>query len=71
MSAEELKEAVRQYAEEHFPSWKACRVTIRTGGVFENDDETLLLLAAGPSHPPPREPEGGPETFSGSPSPRA
>jgi hypothetical protein len=44
MTAEELKAAVREYADSYMPSWKYGFVTLRTGSVLSDLGETLLVM---------------------------
>ncbi len=52
MSAEDVKEAVRQYAEEHLPGWRTAGVMILVGPVGEDEQERLLVRPATPTPPP-------------------
>lgn len=56
MSAEELKAAVRRYADEHFGGWTYAAVTVRVGDVGDRTTETLLVL------PPPTSSDGASST---------
>lgn len=55
MTAEELKNHVREYAAEHFPGWEVGSVMIR--GKTVDEFERLLVLptssVAEPASPPP------------------
>lgn len=44
MTAEELKEKVRQYADEHLPGWQCAGVTFRVGPLIDSRNELLLVL---------------------------
>lgn len=44
MTAEELKTAVRAYADEHLPGWGCIGVSIRLGSVGSHVTETLIVL---------------------------
>lgn len=48
MSAEELKNYVRQYAEEHLPGWACAGVSIRLGEIGSHVTETLVVLPVFP-----------------------
>lgn len=48
MTAEELKEAVRRYADEHHPDWRVAAVSIRIGALVEYPDELLVIKPADP-----------------------
>ena len=50
MSAEELKAAIREYADEHLPGWRVASLSIRIGGVLDNPDEQLVVIAS-PAQP--------------------
>ena len=56
MSAEELKTAVREYANENFPGWRSASITIIVGEIGNDDDWERLLVAPtshqGPGQPP-------------------
>lgn len=43
MTAEELKAAVREYADEHLPGWKGASVMILVDSPAECDTETLIV----------------------------
>lgn len=45
-TAEDVKEVVRRYCNEHFPGWRATGVAIRIGEIGEDDYERLLVLPA-------------------------
>lgn len=46
MSAEELKVAVRQYADENQPGWRSAAVLILVGPFGDDQTERLLVFAA-------------------------
>lgn len=56
MSAEELKDAVRTYADEHHPGWRAAGVAVRVGEIGDDDEQGEYLLVrptpAGATAPP-------------------
>jgi hypothetical protein len=60
MSAEELKTAARQYADEHLPGWAVVGISFRMGDVGAHVTETLVVLASPPGASPPRETERAP-----------
>lgn len=44
MTAHELKEAVREYANDNLPGWECAGVVIRMGRGPESDSERLVVL---------------------------
>lgn len=53
MSAEDVKETVRKYCDEHAPGWECADVSIRVGELREAKNEILLVLPTPPSPLPP------------------
>lgn len=47
MSAEELKEAVQQYADENVPGWTYAGVVFNVGPLVGGKDKNLLVVPAG------------------------
>ncbi len=57
MSAEELKDNVRKYADEHLPGWEVAGVSFRVGPIVANAEEMLLVTPTRPEVdgvPPPQ-----------------
>ncbi len=44
MTAEELKDCVRHYAEEHLPGWACAAVSFRIGEIGAHVTESLVVL---------------------------
>lgn len=58
MNAEELKDAVRKYADEHHRGWQLAAVSVRIGKLGEHPDELLVVKPSDPetslcAHDPP------------------
>lgn len=53
MSAEELKDAVRTYADEHLPGWESASVPIRIGSLLDGKEERLYVAPIRPTSGPP------------------
>jgi hypothetical protein len=63
VTAEELKEMVRKYADEHCPGWTSAGVVIQVGE-FEADGSGQERLHVSPPRPAARPPRPSPATRS-------
>ena len=44
LSAEALKAALREYANEHHPGWAVAQASFRIGEIGEHFEETLVIV---------------------------
>lgn len=59
VTAEDVKEVVRRYAEQNCPGWQCAGVSIRVGPLAENKEESLLILPPPEAFSPPPVRSGG------------
>ena len=66
LTAEEVKELVRRYADQEFPGWRVAGAFVAVGAFGEDDRETLLVSPITPSATPdPSLSQAGPGADSG------
>lgn len=56
VTAEDVKEVIRRYADEHFPGWRSAGVSIRLGEVGTDDEGEYLLVRPIPPASAPLQP---------------
>lgn len=55
ITAEDVKDIVRRYADQDFPGWACASVAIRVGGLTDGVEEVLLVLPLA-NRPTPSDP---------------